>query len=109
MTETTSQHITTTRISTLPDVATVSPPLTPSQRADLARIRTSLRELRNEAEQWMGVADVLYRTLKELRGCPWLRLEPSTMSLPIDSEIIDELLERVEIALKQYENKMFSR
>ena len=109
MKQTNSQNLTTTKISTFAENATVSPPLTPSQRADLTRIRASLRELRNETEQWMGIADGLYRTLKELRRCQWLRLEPSTMSLPVDSEIIDDLLERVEKALSSYEQKLFSR
>ena len=102
-------HLTMTKIASLSDAASVAPPLSPTQRADLAAIRQSMRALREEAEKWMHVSDFLYRALKELRGNPWLKVEMRTMSLPVDSDMLDSMLESVDKALSQYESAMLSK
>jgi len=98
-----------TKISSLSESATVSPPLTPAQRVDLAAIRKSLRDMRNEVQDWMAVSDLLYRSLREITGSPHLRLEASMMSLPIDMDILDDILDRTRNAIDAYEAKLISK
>lgn len=92
--------------SSRPESATISAPLTPTQRADLASIRQSMRDMRREIDEWTVVSNGLHRALKEIINCPWLKLDASMMSFPMDTEMLDDILERASEAMSKYASKI---
>jgi len=106
MDNTKSMNLTTKKISTSAESVQISAPLTPTQRADLVVIRQSMRDMRREIDEWTVVADGLYRAMKEIINCPWLRLDPTLMSLPFDSDELDDILERAQKAMTDYGTKL---
>ena len=108
MDNTKSMNLTTKKISKSAEVAQFSAPLTPTQRADLAVIRQSMRDMRREIDEWQKISDGLYRSIKEVINCPWLRLAHTMMPLPFDSDELDDILERAKKAMSDYGTKLLS-
>lgn len=108
MDNTKSMNLTTKKISASAGSVQLSAPLTPTQRADLAVIRQSMRDMRREVEEWQKISDGLYRSIKEIINCPWLRLDHTMMSLPFDSDELDDILERAKKAMSNYGEKLLS-
>jgi hypothetical protein len=106
MDNTKSMNLTTKKISTSAESVQISAPLTPTQRADLVAIRQSMRDMRREIDEWTVVADGLHRALREVLNCEWLRLDPTMMSLPMDPEMLDDILERASDAMSKYVSKI---
>ena len=108
MDNTKSMNLTTKKTSASAEAFQFSAPLTPTQRADLALIRQSMRDMRREIDEWKAISDGLHRAIKDVVNGPWLRLDHTMMSLPFDSDELDDILERAKKAMSNYGEKLLS-
>lgn len=106
MDNTKSKNLTSTRISA--EAFQFSSPLTPAQRTDLTVIRQSMRDMRREIDECQAISDGLFRSMKEIINCQWLRLDHTMMSLPFDSDELDDILDRAKKAMTNYSEKLLS-